>query len=330
MQYRVCAIEMETNVSPKFRFPYFEKLNWFVALGCLDRGSDYLSTLSATELRGLLALTVHLYNRQKSLKRNAAYLIREERHMIRASIPAEASGYSNGGSVGLLRELNQTVLKFKLPGAHQKSPRSRKPKAPGANRYGNGSDLDGSDGSDGDTTGLDRELSSDEGWNEFENHPDEGFDEAKEEEYNDELDDGMLDLRSSDSEYDEGGRKTKRTRLSRKKKGFKTTPPPTPTTMAPAAQTAPKLRTKPPSIETVYFDDSDGSPGCVSPLKRESDDEEEVVLGLGKKRKLTPQFSKLIAGPMSSSSASCSTASKKKAAGGTAKDRIKSLLMKRR
>ncbi|KAK3831954.1 MAG: hypothetical protein J3R72DRAFT_373090, partial [Linnemannia gamsii] len=38
MQYRVAEIEIETDVPPKFRFPYFEKLNWFVALGCFQRG----------------------------------------------------------------------------------------------------------------------------------------------------------------------------------------------------------------------------------------------------------------------------------------------------
>ncbi|KAF9421924.1 JmjC domain-containing histone demethylation protein 1, partial [Podila epigama] len=38
MQYKVASIEVETSVPPKFRFPFFEKLNWFVALGCLERG----------------------------------------------------------------------------------------------------------------------------------------------------------------------------------------------------------------------------------------------------------------------------------------------------
>ncbi|KAG0198649.1 JmjC domain-containing histone demethylation protein 1 [Mortierella sp. GBA30] len=96
MQYRVADIEVETNVSPKFRFPFFEKLNWFVALGCMERGQ---------ELKGLLALAVHLYCRQRSLKRDP-HLTKEERHMIRASIPPEASSFSNGGSLGLLRQLS--------------------------------------------------------------------------------------------------------------------------------------------------------------------------------------------------------------------------------
>ncbi|KAG0366957.1 hypothetical protein BC939DRAFT_493203 [Gamsiella multidivaricata] len=112
MQYRVCDIEIETSVSPKFRFPFFEKLNWFVALGSMERGLDYLATLSGTELRGILALTVHLYNRQRSLRRNPQ-LSKEERHMIKASIPPEASNYNNGGtavgSLELLRDLNETV-----------------------------------------------------------------------------------------------------------------------------------------------------------------------------------------------------------------------------
>jgi hypothetical protein len=42
MQFRVAEIEGETNVLPKFRFPYFEKLNWFVALGCLQRGQGMI------------------------------------------------------------------------------------------------------------------------------------------------------------------------------------------------------------------------------------------------------------------------------------------------
>ncbi|CAO3568039.1 unnamed protein product [Mortierella alpina] len=108
MQYRVADIEIETNVSPKFRFPYFEKLNWFVALGSLERGQDYLSTLSVIELKGLLALTTRLYNRQRSLKRDPN-LSKEERHMIRASIPPEASSFPHGGSLGLLRQLNWSV-----------------------------------------------------------------------------------------------------------------------------------------------------------------------------------------------------------------------------
>ncbi|KAF9290024.1 JmjC domain-containing histone demethylation protein 1 [Mortierella alpina] len=108
MQYRVADIEIETNVSPKFRFPYFERLNWFVALGTLERGEEYFSTLSTIELKGLLALTTRLYNRQRTLKRDSN-LSKEERHMIRASIPPEATNFSNGGSLGLLRQLNWSV-----------------------------------------------------------------------------------------------------------------------------------------------------------------------------------------------------------------------------
>lgn len=436
MQYRVCDIEMETNVSPKFRFPFFEKLNWFVALGCVERGPGYLSTLSTTELRGLLTLTVHLYSRQKSLKRDAAHLIKEERHMIRASIPPEASGYAKGGSLGLLRELNQTVielleerekmnpsttstatstdtiiepelrlpseeaekeeeqraaeaeknkpkirlriklssttspgnsgdedsahgeqqvpasaastigaapkLKFKLPlvsggdkpNVYQFSQSTGKPKVPSTDMFESAGELDDSGN---DAAGRqERQFASDEEWNEIENQIDEGFDEAKEEEDDDELDDGMLDLKSSDSEYDAGRRKAKRARPNRKKMGSTTrVATPSSATRAPAAQTVLKPRPTKPSTETVYFEDiEDDSLEYSSPprAREESDEEEEVVLGLGKKRKLTPlQFSRLIVGPTPSSSTSGATASKKKAVcGGTAKDRIKSLLMKRR
>ncbi|KAG0249031.1 JmjC domain-containing histone demethylation protein 1 [Mortierella polycephala] len=108
MQYRVSEIEIETNVSPKFRFPFFEKLNWFVACGSLKQGRDYLTGLSTTELNGLLALTVHLFNRQKGLKQDQS-LVREERHMIRASVPVEAADFEHGGPLGVLRHLNSAV-----------------------------------------------------------------------------------------------------------------------------------------------------------------------------------------------------------------------------
>ncbi|KAF9177742.1 JmjC domain-containing histone demethylation protein 1 [Haplosporangium sp. Z 767] len=108
MQFRISDIEMETNVSPKFRFPFFEKLNWFVACGSLKQGRDYLTGLSTTELKGLLALTVHLFNRQKGLKQDQS-LIREERHMIRASVPADAADFEHGGALGVLRNLNSAV-----------------------------------------------------------------------------------------------------------------------------------------------------------------------------------------------------------------------------
>ncbi|KAG0305643.1 JmjC domain-containing histone demethylation protein 1, partial [Dissophora globulifera] len=123
MQYRVCDIEMNTNVPPKFRFPFFEKLNWFVALGCLERGPKYLSSLSNTELEGLLALTMHLYRRQRRLKHDT-HLLKEERHMIRASVPPEASSHDNGGPTGVLRGLNQavwSVLEHRATGAEKEA-----------------------------------------------------------------------------------------------------------------------------------------------------------------------------------------------------------------
>ncbi|KAF9997154.1 JmjC domain-containing histone demethylation protein 1 [Entomortierella chlamydospora] len=423
MQYRVCDIEIETNVSPKFRFPYFEKLNWFVAYGCMERGLEYLSSLSKAELRGILALTVHLYNRQRSLKRDPQ-LIKEERHMIRASVPSEVAGYANGGQAGLLRDLNHLVctvlegsnsdnvtrtpiehalrvpseeeereedekamknkpriklriklssttsstnsgdeesshgeqqvptsattsaptkLKFKLPSIssikHASSKSSKKSKRVRKHKsdmdpevYGSGSDLD-------DDEELDQQLTSDEEWTEFESQIDEGFDEAKED-YEEIDDGGRLDLRSSDSEYDEESKhRTKRAAPRQRKNSGSKTP-----TTAKSPTIAAMPRSKQSSSETVYFGDDgefDHPPQPVRrPSKRESDDddEEEVVLGLGKKRKLTPmQFSSLItsSSPVSfakpTTSTSTSSAAKKKAAiGGTAKDRIKSLLLKRR
>ncbi|KAF9113550.1 JmjC domain-containing histone demethylation protein 1 [Mortierella sp. AM989] len=428
-QYRVCDIEIETNVSPKFRFPFFEKLNWFVAYGCMERGQDYLSSLSETELRGILRLTVHLYKRQRSLKRDPL-LIKEERHMIRASVPSEVAGYANGGQVGLLRDLNRDVcrvleksntdtntsapverelrvpseeeereedekalernkpkiklriklnsttsstnsgdeesslgeqqvptsattsappkLKFKLPSISgikhskrsKKSKRTRNRKsALDSELYESGSDLDDGSSVNGE---LDQQLTSDEEWNEFESQIDEGFDEAKEDD--EEMDDGgRMDLRSSDSEYDEEVKHKAKKAGSRHRKsnGAKTSA----VVKSPTTATVP--RTKKSSSETVYFgDDGDDGEGISPPYsasqppKRLSDDdeEEEVILGLGKKRKLTPmQFSSLItsSSPVtfakSSSSSGSSSASKKKAAiGGTAKDRIKNLLLKRR
>ncbi|KAF8970746.1 JmjC domain-containing histone demethylation protein 1 [Entomortierella lignicola] len=428
-QYRVCDIEIETNVSPKFRFPYFEKLNWFVAFGCMERGQDYLSSLSEAELRGILALTIHLYKRQRSLKRDPS-LIKEERHMIRASVPSDISEYANGGQIGLLRDLNKVVygileglnsdditiapidqelripseeqereddekaleknkpkiklriklnsttsstnsgdeessygeqqvptsattptapkLKFKLPSissiknssskSSKESKHARRRKsALESDLYESGSDLD-------DDEALEQHLTSDEEWTEFENQIDEGFDEAKED---DEMmdDGGQVDLRSSDSEYDEETkRKTKRA-VARQRKGSITKTLPIVKSPTSTTTSATISRVKQPS-ETVYFGD-DGFEestlqSCLTmnrPSKRESDEDEEVVLGLGKKRKLTPmQFSSLItssspvtfAKTPNSTSSQSSAAKKKTAIGGTAKDRIKSLLLKRR
>ncbi|GJJ74375.1 hypothetical protein EMPS_06733 [Entomortierella parvispora] len=121
MQYRVATIEIETNVPPKFRFPFFEKLNWFVALGCWERGHPYLATLSNTELYGIMSVTMHLYTRQQQLtggsskteSRKSAMaagpVSKEERHLIRASVPAEVASFDQGGPLGLLRLLNSEV-----------------------------------------------------------------------------------------------------------------------------------------------------------------------------------------------------------------------------
>ncbi|KAG0055010.1 JmjC domain-containing histone demethylation protein 1 [Gryganskiella cystojenkinii] len=117
MQYRVAAIEVETNVPPKFRFPFFEKLNWFVALGCHERGQTYLSGLSDTELYGIMSITMHLYIRQQSLasssktisRKSSKPISKEERHLIRASVPVQATSFNQGGPLGLLRLLNSKV-----------------------------------------------------------------------------------------------------------------------------------------------------------------------------------------------------------------------------
>ncbi|KAF9401716.1 hypothetical protein BGZ94_005123, partial [Podila epigama] len=56
-------------------------------------------------LRGLMTLTRYLFDRQLSLKQDPN-LLKEERHMIKASVPTEASSFVNGGTKGLLRQLN--------------------------------------------------------------------------------------------------------------------------------------------------------------------------------------------------------------------------------
>src|SRR5688572_3729853 len=69
---------------------------------------DYLSSLPEAELLGLLALTTHLYQRQRNLKRDPN-LSKDERHMIRASVPQEVTTASPDDTVAVLRRLNQTV-----------------------------------------------------------------------------------------------------------------------------------------------------------------------------------------------------------------------------
>ncbi|OAQ25550.1 Clavaminate synthase-like protein [Linnemannia elongata AG-77] len=411
MQYRVAEIEGETNVPPKFRFPYFEKLNWFVALGCSKRGPDYLSSLPEAELFGLLALTTHLYQRQRNLKRDPN-LSKDERHMIRASVPQEVTTASPDDTVAVLRRLNQTVcdllkarkattvigselqiptkeeeetqdksakskikiriklnstpsathsgdeestqgeqqvpisaapakLKLKLPtlsaittATTTKSTKSgRKSKRPVKDEDDDVSEstLDGA--SDGE---LDEQLETDDDeWNEFENQLDDAFDDGQDHEIDD---DGELDMRSSDSEYDEDTR-PKRVRNRKSSSGFttKSSSPLTPTSATTIPMTNPRIKRS--SSETVYFGDVDGPtvdyvsppPSFIRRKEVSDDDEDDVVLGLGKKRKSTAIRSLGGLAPSMPFGSTGGNANKRKATGGgTAKDRIKSLLMKRR
>ncbi|KAG0268276.1 JmjC domain-containing histone demethylation protein 1 [Actinomortierella ambigua] len=105
-QFNIAAIEIATNVPRKFRFPYFDKMNWFVALGYIKRGQDNLAQVSIRELHGIVALTLYL-NQKRVDSKTDPKLSKEERHAIRASIPPEASQFADGGSMGLLRELNR-------------------------------------------------------------------------------------------------------------------------------------------------------------------------------------------------------------------------------
>ncbi|KAG0234860.1 JmjC domain-containing histone demethylation protein 1 [Actinomortierella wolfii] len=106
MQYSVAAIEHITNVPRKFRFPYFDKMNWFVAVGFIKRGQDSLAQVSTREIHGLIALTMYL-NQKRVDSKTDPKLSKEERHAIRASVPPEASQFANGGCMGMLQELNR-------------------------------------------------------------------------------------------------------------------------------------------------------------------------------------------------------------------------------
>lgn len=450
MQYRVAEIESETNVPPKFRFPYFEKLNWFVALGCSERGPgndysnlspvgltppiltflqtmmvsylscihhfhatvDFLSSLSEAELFGLLTLTTHLYQRQRNLKRDPN-LSKDERHMIRASVPQEVTSSSPDDTVAILRRLNQTVceiLKTKkgatnisaelqIPTKEEEEAQDNSTKSkikiriklnstPSATHSGDEESTqgeqqvplsatpaklklklptftaittatttkttktgrrskrpledDGDDLSDSTLDGasdgeLDEQLETDDDeWNEFEEQLDDAFGDDQDHEIDD---DGELDMRSSDSEYDEVTR-PKRVRNRKSSSGVttKSSSPVTPTSAMSIAVTTNPC-TKRSSSETVYFGDVDGPtvdyvspPSSMVRRKGASDDEDDdVVLGLGKKRKSTAIHSLGGLAPSMPYGSTSSSANKRKATGGgTAKDRIKSLLMKRR
>ncbi|KAF9094578.1 JmjC domain-containing histone demethylation protein 1 [Mortierella sp. AD031] len=407
MQYRVAEIEGETNVPPKFRFPFFEKLNWFVALGCSERGPEYLSTLSDGELFGLLALTAHLYQRQRSLKQDSN-LNKEERHMIRASVPQEVVASTNEDPVALLRGLNRTLydmlksrkertvigLELHIPTKEEEEAQDKLAKSkikiriklnstPSATQSGDEEStqgeqqvpssagpaklkfklptikaitkattattsgrktkiIDGDEESDSTLDGisdgeLDHLASDDDEWNEFENQLDDAFDDGEDHGIDD---DGELDMRSSDSEYDEVSRpKRVRSRKSSSAATTKPSSPAAPTVTSITPTTNPRVKRS--SSETVYFGDVDGpimdyippfSPASIRRKDGSDDDDDDAVLGLGKKRKSTAIHS--LGGLAPSSPFSLSgggSANKRKATGGgTAKDRIKSLLMKRR
>ncbi|KAG0039169.1 hypothetical protein BGZ82_009429 [Podila clonocystis] len=118
MQNRIAAIEIETDTPAKFRFPQFDKLNWYVALGCVQRGSDYLEGLSDIELKGLLELVSRLADQQKQLKAKSIKLSKDKKRAIKVTVPDEAAAWMsmiNGklerGGLSLLMELERTVRK---------------------------------------------------------------------------------------------------------------------------------------------------------------------------------------------------------------------------
>ncbi|KAG0084070.1 hypothetical protein BGZ92_010228 [Podila epicladia] len=116
MQNRIADIEIETDTPAKFRFPQFDKLNWYAALGCMQRGSAYLEGLSDIELNGLLELISRLADQQKRLKAKSGKLSKDEKRAIKATVPDEAiawmsviNGKLERGGLSLLMELDQTV-----------------------------------------------------------------------------------------------------------------------------------------------------------------------------------------------------------------------------
>ncbi|KAF9392806.1 PHD finger protein 8 [Podila verticillata] len=116
MQNRIADIEIETDTHVNFRFPQFDRLNWYVALGCAQRGSAYLSGLSDIELNGLLELISRLAGQQKQLKAKGCKLSKNEKQAIKNTVPDEAAvwmsvvnGKLERGRLALLRELELTV-----------------------------------------------------------------------------------------------------------------------------------------------------------------------------------------------------------------------------
>jgi len=204
-----------------------------------------------------------------------------------------------------------------------------------------------------DMDGLEPTTDDDE-WTDFQSQIDEGFGEGRDEDDDESLDDGQL-LDSSDSEYDEGRSSSSKRSRSRKgrtngastgtgtgvslsastvRSGSLSSVP-----IAPSVIIASKPRMKRSSTETVFFGDvEDHIEG--PPLKKErrahaneenyDEDDGKVVLGLGKKRKAALPGVLMSNTPSLSSTPSSSGKKRPAATGLTAKDRIKSLLMKRR
>ncbi|KAF9336586.1 Lysine-specific demethylase 7A [Podila minutissima] len=145
MQNRIVDIEIETDTPSKFRFPQFDKLNWYAALGCAQRGSAYLAGLSDIELNGLQELISRLADQQKQLKAKGVKLSKDEKRAIKVTVPDEAAAWMsviNGklehGGLSLLMELDQTVrqvLAAKQSGVDDEKKKGRV----------EGSALDGSD-----------------------------------------------------------------------------------------------------------------------------------------------------------------------------------------
>ncbi|KAG0367756.1 Lysine-specific demethylase 7A [Gamsiella multidivaricata] len=107
MQLQIARIEQVTNTPSKYRFPFFEKLCWFVVLGHYIMETDKFSALSNIELHGLLELTDYLFLRQQHL--NSGLNVGSEKASIKKSVPPAAYKFRPGGQLELLRRLNSKL-----------------------------------------------------------------------------------------------------------------------------------------------------------------------------------------------------------------------------
>ncbi|KAJ3089550.1 hypothetical protein HK102_006116, partial [Quaeritorhiza haematococci] len=119
-QLAVFEIEKRTLVPPKFRFPHYEKMQWYAAKKYLKMFKDPTSTFTLWELEGLDALVAHLWSEAVILT-DIANCEKEQRKAVKRTVP---EGIKNVQK--LVRKLAMKIAAWRTKTALEATERSIK------------------------------------------------------------------------------------------------------------------------------------------------------------------------------------------------------------